>query len=176
MHGLVFTTWMILLMVQTGLVAGGQVRWHRQLGIAGAVLAAAVVVFGTAVQLASMQRDLGALESVPFVRIVVFGGFTSVIAFAGLAGAAIGWRRRPEIHKRVILIATIALLGAATARIGRIIGIAVPALGPLPFARLGVDRSISRGAARARLAHGQTAARRHDLRKPGHPGDAGAEQ
>ena len=131
-HGLVFTTWMILLMVQTGLVAGGQVRWHRRLGIAGAV-AAAVIAFGTAVQVASMQRDLGALESVPFLRIVVFGGFTSLIAFAGLAGAAIAWRRRPEIHKRLILIATIALLGAATARIGGIVGFALPALGPLPF-------------------------------------------
>lgn len=133
MHGLVFTTWMILLMVQTGLVAGGRVRWHRRLGIAGAVLAAAVIAFGTAVQVASMQRDLGALESVPFLRVVVFGGFTSLLAFAGLAGAAIGWRRRPEIHKRLILIATIALLGAAAARIGGIVGFALPALGPLPF-------------------------------------------
>ena len=174
-HGLVFTTWMILLMVQTGLVAGGQVRWHRRLGIAGAVLAAAVIAFGTAAQVASMQRDLGALESVPFLRIVVFGGLTSLIAFAGLAGAAIGWRRRPEIHKRLILIATIALLGAAAARIGGIVGVALPALGPLPFFGL-VLTDLFGGATRARLAHGQAAARRYALRRVGHPSDAGAEQ
>jgi hypothetical protein len=53
-HGLVFTSWMIMLMLQTGLVVEGQVRWHRRLGIGGAVLAAAVVVFGTAAQLASV--------------------------------------------------------------------------------------------------------------------------
>jgi hypothetical protein len=132
-HGIVLTMWMIVLMIQTGLVVGGQVRWHRRLGIAGAVLAAAVVVVGIEAHIASVRRDLGAFDSVPFLRFVAFGGFLSMIAFAGLASAAIGWRRRPEIHKRLILIATIVLLGAATARVSSIVQLALPALGPLPF-------------------------------------------
>jgi hypothetical protein len=56
-----------------------------------------------------------------------------MIAFAALAGAALAWRRRPETHKRLIVIATIALLGAATSRIARIVVIAMPGVGPLPF-------------------------------------------
>ena len=57
-HGLVLTAWMIVLMVQTGLVAKGQVRWHRRLGVAGAVLAALVFALGTAANLASAHGAL----------------------------------------------------------------------------------------------------------------------
>jgi uncharacterized membrane protein YozB (DUF420 family) len=134
-HGLVFTAWMILLMIQTGLVAQGQVRWHRRLGVAGAAVAALVVVLGTATNLASARRDLGtgAFDANPFIQVGIFAGFGSLIVFAALTGSAIYWRRRAETHKRLILLATIALLPAATGRVAAIIGFAVPALGPLPF-------------------------------------------
>jgi hypothetical protein len=135
-HGIAFTIWMIVLMVQTGLVARSQVRWHRRLGVAGAVLAASIVVLGIAVQVASVRRDLSAaaIQNLPpFLFSVFFGGFVIMTAFAGLASAAIYWRRRPDIHKRLILIATIALISAATARIARILGMAIPPLGAFSF-------------------------------------------
>ena len=34
-HGAVFSTWMILLVVQTGLISTRRVEWHRKLGVAG---------------------------------------------------------------------------------------------------------------------------------------------
>jgi hypothetical protein len=134
-HGLVFTAWMIMLVTQTGLAAYGRVRLHRTLGVAGAVLAALVAMFGTAAQMASIQRDVrsGAYDSSPFLHSVAFTGLVTLIVFAGLAGAAIYLRRRPQAHKRLILLATISLLGAATGRIGRILQLAFPAVGPLPF-------------------------------------------
>ena len=34
-HGAVFTAWLVLLLVQSGLVAGRRVAWHRRLGVFG---------------------------------------------------------------------------------------------------------------------------------------------
>lgn len=134
-HGLFLTAWMAVLMLQTGLVAGGRTPWHRRLGVAGAVLAAAVFVVGMAAQVASTRRDVlnGAYDANPFVPLIVFAGFVTIIAFAVLAGLAIAWRRRPDIHRRLMLLATIAIVGAGAGRMGRIVEVAMPSLGPLPW-------------------------------------------
>lgn len=44
LHGLVFTSWVVLLVVQTALVAKRRTDVHRRLGVAGAALAALMVV------------------------------------------------------------------------------------------------------------------------------------
>ena len=41
-----------------------------------------------------------------------------MILFAGFFGAAVKYRNKPEIHKRLILAATVALAFAAVARMG----------------------------------------------------------
>src|SRR5512146_3323646 len=43
-HGAAFTTWMVLLVVQTTLVAAGRTDIHRKLGVVGAVLGAVMMV------------------------------------------------------------------------------------------------------------------------------------
>src|SRR6185295_11140879 len=45
-HGLVFTSWLVLLFVQSTLVSARRVDWHKRLGIAGAVIAATMVPLG----------------------------------------------------------------------------------------------------------------------------------
>ena len=47
LHGLVFSSWLLLFFIQTVLVAAKRIRVHRRLGIVGAVIAALVVVVGT---------------------------------------------------------------------------------------------------------------------------------
>jgi hypothetical protein len=134
-HGLVLTAWMLMLMAQTGLVANGHTPWHRRLGIAGAGVAAAVFVLGMAAQMASTRRDVlsGAYDAAPFSRRIVLAGFVTILVFGALAGLAILWRRRADIHRRLILLATIAILGAGAARMGRIVEVAVPSIAPLPW-------------------------------------------
>jgi hypothetical protein len=46
-HGVVFTAWIVLLVVQASLVAGGRTELHRKIGPFSAVLAVAMVVLGT---------------------------------------------------------------------------------------------------------------------------------
>ncbi len=55
-HGALFTTWMLFFIVQTALVASRRVAIHRRLGIAGAVLAAAMVAAGTSLAIATAAR------------------------------------------------------------------------------------------------------------------------
>ena len=40
----------------------------------------------------------------------------TVIVFPALIGAALAWRRQPELHKRLMLIGTLELLPAGVAR------------------------------------------------------------
>src|SRR5215204_5754048 len=46
LHGFVFTSWIVLFVMQTALVATKRTDLHRRLGIAGAVVAALVFILG----------------------------------------------------------------------------------------------------------------------------------
>ena len=56
LHGGLFTAWVLLFVAQTALVATRRVAVHRRQGLAGAVLAAAMIVFGTATALMTARR------------------------------------------------------------------------------------------------------------------------
>src|SRR5258705_5222175 len=47
LHGLIFTSWIALFLIQTTLVASKRTRIHMRLGIAGGVLAVLMVLIGT---------------------------------------------------------------------------------------------------------------------------------
>ncbi|HET9466870.1 MAG TPA: hypothetical protein VFO48_00605, partial [Vicinamibacterales bacterium] len=56
LHGVLFTAWVLLFIVQTALVAGRRVAVHRRLGVATAVLAASMIVAGTSTAIATASR------------------------------------------------------------------------------------------------------------------------
>jgi hypothetical protein len=115
-HGIVFTAWMILFIVQTRLIAAHNVRAHMRLGIAGVGLAALVFVFGlitvVASASASRPRPMG-MASYQFV----FVPFFIIVTFACLVTAAVLLRRHPQFHKRLMTLAMITVLPPATARL-----------------------------------------------------------
>jgi len=117
LHGTVFTAWMLVLVAQASLVMSGRRDVHRKLGVAGAVLAALIVVLGTIAALTAARRPTGFVDiPVPplqFLAIPLFG----IAQFALFAALAIGWRRDLQAHKRLMLLATMMLCGAAVARL-----------------------------------------------------------
>jgi hypothetical protein len=129
LHGFVFTAWMLLLLLQTGLVSAGKAAWHRRLGVTGIVLAIAVVIVGVAAQIGQTRRMFAVGE---FERNFVLGpnvfvnALLAMAVFAGLAGAAFCLRSKPQAHKRLIILATVALIPAATARVVGLLAIAMP--------------------------------------------------
>lgn len=56
LHGILFTSWILLLITQTSLVAAHRIKVHRRLGIAGFVLACLLSLLGLAVVCESMAR------------------------------------------------------------------------------------------------------------------------
>ena len=118
-HGLLFTGWMLLLIVQTALVATRRTPVHRQLGVAGGVLALLMTVAAAAMTIDLARRSAGAPDDAARAAGLAFAiiPFFTVIVFPVLVGAAIAYRRTPDIHKRLMLIATLELTTAGVARI-----------------------------------------------------------
>lgn len=116
-HGLIFSAWMILLIAQTWLVAERNVALHRKLGMAGAALALIMVIAATTAAIASVTRGFtpypGIQPPIPFSIVP----FSTIPVFAILVGVALAVRKRDSAtHKRLMLIATIAIAEAAIAR------------------------------------------------------------
>ena len=114
LHGLVMTAWIVLFAVQAGLVAARRVDLHRKLGVAGAVLAALVVVVGIATAVDGARRGVSPGPP-PLVFLAIPLGV--ILVYGALVAAAIANRRRPDWHKRLMLLAAISVLTPAIARI-----------------------------------------------------------
>ena len=116
LHGFMFTAWILLLIVQTTLVAKGRTDVHRRLGILGAILAAGMVVVGLKTAIAAVARGVsppGAPPPLSFFAIPFF----SIVLFAIFIGLAIALRRDTATHKRLMILGTAAIMGAAIARL-----------------------------------------------------------
>jgi hypothetical protein len=115
-HGAVFFSWLLLYLVQTTLIATRRTAVHRRVGVASMVLAAAVLVVGycTAIAMAKRGFDLsGDLNAAADpLRVLVFP-LGDLVSFSILVASAFWYRRRPAIHKRLMLLATTGSLMAA---------------------------------------------------------------
>jgi hypothetical protein len=116
-HAAVYVGWLALLIAQTVLAARGDIATHRRVGKFGIAYGALVWALGLVVVVAMpvlnvhsgqwpMERGEQFL-AIPLGDMVLFGGFF---------GAAIAYRRKPEIHKRFIILAAVAVMFAAVGR------------------------------------------------------------
>jgi hypothetical protein len=107
-HGIVFSAWVSLFLVQTLLIARGSRRLHQRFGWIGAGIAALMVILVTAAMVEQLRRVNGFPPPPLALALSIF----DIIVFATLVGAAVYYRKRPDWHKRFMLSATIVLLGA----------------------------------------------------------------
>ena len=115
-HSIVFASWVVFYILQSALVRTHDVKVHRSVGWFGVALAATMVPLGFAIAVVMGRFDKHTLNiadsdtflSVPFGDMIFFGTFVML---------AIAWRRKPELHRRLLLIATCALLDAPFDRI-----------------------------------------------------------
>lgn len=129
LHGIVFTSWLVLLLTQTALVAAKRTGIHRRLGMAGAVLAMLMVIVGTTtaiIRAKVVDVPPGATSPLAFLTIPL----GDMLVFASLVGAGFYFRRRVDTHKRLMLLATISILPAAVARLPFAF---IQQVGPLAF-------------------------------------------
>lgn len=135
-HSAVFTAWTLFLVTQSYLAANGRLKDHRAWGMAGIGLATAVVIMGTAVAIGSLKFRM-TVGSADTARASFIVAMTNMVLFSGFFIAAMVNAKRSEIHRRLILLATISLLPAAISRVTYFIAKGSrpglrPTLGPSP--------------------------------------------
>jgi hypothetical protein len=113
-HGAAFSLWMILYVVQTALISAKKVAWHRTFGTIAFCLPPIMIVLGAVAGIDAIVRgvQIGPLDPLTSSAIPLIG----ISAFAVLISASWRARRRPDAHKRLILLATASLTEAAFGR------------------------------------------------------------
>ncbi len=115
-HGVVMTAWFVFFLVQVRLVATGNTQTHRKLGVLGVVLAFLLVSVGMLTGIASARAGVTPLPSIPPLAFLVMP-VGELLIFTTLFTAAIILRKRSAYHKRLMLLASVALLTPAMARL-----------------------------------------------------------
>jgi hypothetical protein len=116
LHGVVFTSWIVLFLTQNILVAAHRTDIHRRLGIFGAVVAVLMVVVGALTAIIRAKQAAAPMtDTSPLAFLVIPLG--DILVFSCLVGAGFYFRRRADVHKRLMLLATISILAAAVARL-----------------------------------------------------------
>jgi len=111
LHGWTAMAWVLLMVAQVVLVRSGRSRLHRQLGKAAIPLALMIWASGIFVGLYVVDRDQQEQGDMAFAALV--GTVTSLSVFLALVIAAVRMKRRPDWHKRLMLLATIVVLWPA---------------------------------------------------------------
>lgn len=117
LHGAIFTAWMVLLLVQPLLVARRRTDLHRKLGWVGAGLAAAMIGVGIEGALLAARRPGGFMGIEIPATVFLIVPLLDIALFTLFVGLAIARRSDLQAHKRLMLIGTISILGAAVARL-----------------------------------------------------------
>lgn len=138
-HGVAMTAWFVWFCVQTTAVHNGRVSLHRRLGIIGIALGVLVLLSGaiTALELAPrLLEKYGNIDAdISRIATVVWGNLAGLVAFSGFLLAAYIYRQKPEIHKRLMLLASISITLQALGRIAKFPIIDMPE-GPFSLAGL----------------------------------------
>jgi hypothetical protein len=140
-HAAVFSGWVAFFIFQSALVRTHNVRLHRLTGWFGAALGILVPVLGVSTAIAMTRFRIlhypatDATDAASFLIVSFFDMTAFSIPFA----LAIHWRRKPEFHRRLLLVGTCALTSAAFARFPFV---------PFGWLYAGVDILILLGVAR----------------------------
>ena len=118
LHAAAFVSWVVLLMAQSLLIRTGRRGIHRRLGLAAVALAAIMLILGPAVAITIQRVQLSSPHPSP-----VFGNpaflavqLGGILAFGVLVTAGFLLRRKPSAHRRLMLLATLAISDAGFAR------------------------------------------------------------
>jgi len=109
-HGAIAVTWLLVFLAQTTLVATHRLAIHRRLGVVAGFVAAALVISGymTAMAMARRGIDLSGdlhIQNDPLLGIVNPVG--DLVPFVVLLSAGYWYRHFDDVHKRLMLLATV---------------------------------------------------------------------
>jgi len=134
LHAVLFSAWTLFFLLQTAFAARRRVDRHRAWGLLGISLATAMVLVGFAVANEVLAKRLEAGFG-DRARAFHIASSSLITLFGGFVFAAIVYVRRPEIHKRLMLLATVSMIPPAIARMFFFVNVGMgaglrPGLGP----------------------------------------------
>jgi hypothetical protein len=113
-HATVYVVWLVLVSVQIFLVETGDIKRHKTLGWATAILSAVMVPLGLTAAFVDQARQIGTTDYAPQFLSLEFG---EMIGFATFIAAGILWRKNIAAHKRLMILAAVAISDAGFARL-----------------------------------------------------------
>ena len=115
-HGAAMTSWVVLFLCQSLLIPTRNVRVHMKLGWVAVGVAVIVACSGFMVAVQSVRLA----PQIPFwgmaYRQFLLVMLAEVAVFSLFVIAAVAWRKRPKIHRALMLLATLSILAGATVR------------------------------------------------------------
>jgi len=123
-HGAMYFLWILLFILQPSLIHASNVRAHRKLGVFGFILAGGMLIMGVAVAITGARLNsptlaVGGLQPKQFLIVPL----SDMLLFATFLSFSLANLKKFETHKRLMVLATLALLPAAIGRIALMIGV-----------------------------------------------------
>lgn len=117
-HGTAIALWYVLFFVQSVLITVRNRRLHMKLGWGAAAIALTIACTGTLVAIRSVQITPTAFQffGMEYSRFLLLM-LTEIAVFTFLVAAGLLVRKKPHIHRVMMLLASLSLLSGATARI-----------------------------------------------------------
>jgi hypothetical protein len=139
-HAVAMLSWFALFALQPTLIQRGKPGVHRLLGSLSPLVVIAFIGFAVPITLLNWERIGDPL--------IVTANAVNLVFFLVLYAAAIHWRDRPAAHKRLMLFATVMLMGPAAGRVPELFDaspmLAVPIILALQLAPLVHDLVVHR--------------------------------
>ena len=115
LHALAGSAWLLFFVFQAWLAASGRIARHRDAGLLGVALATAMVIFGVMAAIDQTRRAAAAGNLEAGLRFMVLP-IAQISLFVILVTSALICIRRPEWHKRLLLVATAMLMDGPVGR------------------------------------------------------------
>lgn len=116
-HGAAMSAWVLLFLVQALLIGVRNRRLHMKLGWAALAIAPVLAICGILTAFRSVQSSPDFLFfAMPYPRFLLVM-FTEIALYTAFVAAGLITRKRPTIHRPMMLLASLSILAGATARI-----------------------------------------------------------
>jgi hypothetical protein len=113
-HAAVFVGWLALFLGQAALAATRNVVWHLKLGRFGIGYGLLVIVVGL---FTGISRSADRMATGGDAEQLLYIAILDILLFSVFFASAIRFRRQPQLHKRLMLVAATILLVAAVFRL-----------------------------------------------------------
>lgn len=118
-HGLFSTSWVLFFLIQSFLISSDNISLHRRIGIYGTLIACGFLLSGIAILHYLAEGYPANGWDLEFLSSLVWGNIAILTCFSIFLGGGLAYRSRPDVHKRLMLFATLSMMGQPLTRVGQ---------------------------------------------------------